>query len=66
MARTASGGGPVTADLAKRTLYENLDLPLPAAYAHAERATWESLPEAEAQEGINAFLDKRRADWETG
>lgn len=66
MARAASAGGPATADLAKRALYENLDLPLPAAYAHAERATWQSLPGPEAQEGIGAFLDKRRADWEAG
>jgi enoyl-CoA hydratase/carnithine racemase len=63
MARAASSGGPETGALAKRALYENLDLSLPDAYAHASEVTWQSLPGAEAQEGIAAFLDKRRAAW---
>jgi enoyl-CoA hydratase/carnithine racemase len=63
MAAAASSGAPGTVALAKRALYENLDLGLAAAYRHASELTWRTLPEAEAQEGIAAFLDKRRADW---
>jgi enoyl-CoA hydratase/carnithine racemase len=63
LAAAVSSGGPGTTALAKRALYENLDLALPDAYAHATEVTWRSLPGAEAQEGIAAFLEKRRADW---
>ena len=63
MATAASAGAPGTAAVAKRALYDNLDLSLDDAYAHASEVTWRTVPGADAQEGISAFLDKRRPAW---
>lgn len=63
MAVSASAGAPETTAAAKRALYENLDLPLSDAYDHATELTWRSVPGAEAQEGVSAFLEKRDPVW---
>ena len=63
MAVSASAGAPETTAAAKRALYDNLDLPLADAYDHASELTWRSVPRAEAQEGVSAFLDKRDPVW---
>jgi len=63
MAMSASAGAPEAAAVAKRALYDNLDLPLADAYDHASELTWRSVPGVEAQEGVSAFLDKRDPDW---
>ena len=63
MALSASAGAPGTVAAAKAALYENLDLALPEAYRHATELTWRSLPERDAQEGVAAFLEKRRPAW---
>jgi enoyl-CoA hydratase/carnithine racemase len=63
MATVASAGAPGTAAVAKRALYDNLDLSLGDAYAHATEITWRTVPGADAQEGISAFLEKRQAAW---
>ncbi len=63
MAATVSTGAPRTVAVAKRALYDNLDLSLPAAYEHASELTWRGVPGVEAQEGIAAFLDKRGPAW---
>jgi enoyl-CoA hydratase/carnithine racemase len=65
MAASASSGAPETAAAAKRALYDNLDLTLADAYDHASELTWRSVPGAEAQEGVAAFLDKRDPAWRT-
>lgn len=65
MAAAASSGAPGTVAIAKRALYTNLDLGLPEAYQHASELTWRTVTCAEAQEGIAAFLDKRRPVWPT-
>ena len=59
MAAAVSTGAPGTVAVAKRALYDNLDLSLADAYEHASELTWRGIPGAEAQEGIAAFLDKR-------
>ena len=63
MAASASSGAPETLAAAKRALYDNLDLTLADAYDHASELTWRSVPEAEAQEGVAAFLEKRDPAW---
>jgi enoyl-CoA hydratase/carnithine racemase len=65
MALSASAGAPATVAASKAALYENLDLGLHGAYDHATEITWRSLPGREAQEGIAAFLDKRRPAWDS-
>jgi enoyl-CoA hydratase/carnithine racemase/predicted small metal-binding protein len=66
MAAAVLAGAPGAVSVAKRALYDNLDLPLADAYEHATRLTWHGIPGVEAQEGIAAFLDKRDAAWRGG
>ncbi len=66
MAIGASAGAPEAVAMAKRGLYETLDEDLSDAYIHATELTWRTIPAADAQEGIAAFLDKRRAIWRSG
>lgn len=47
----------------KKTFYEQNDMPLADAYAHAGRAMVENLLNADAREGIDAFLKKRTPRW---
>jgi hypothetical protein len=63
LARSASAGAPLATALAKRGLHEALDRPVEQAYADAVDLTVRTVPGAEAQEGIAAFLEKRRAAW---
>ncbi|MDE2579634.1 MAG: enoyl-CoA hydratase [Hyphomicrobiales bacterium] len=50
----------------KRAFYEQADMPLAQAYAHASRVMTENLLAAEAAEGIGAFVEKRPPQWERG
>jgi enoyl-CoA hydratase/carnithine racemase len=50
--------------IGKRTLYEQLALPEPQAYAHAVEVMTETSQLADAQEGMRAFLEKRRPIWQ--
>jgi enoyl-CoA hydratase/carnithine racemase len=63
LALSASAGAPTATALAKRGLLDALDRPIGEAYADAVDLTVRTVPGAEAQEGIAAFLDKRRAAW---
>jgi len=58
----AAASGEILA-LGKRTFYEQLPLDGPQAYLVAERAMVENAGMADAQEGIAAFLEKRRPKW---
>ncbi|HEY4311914.1 MAG TPA: enoyl-CoA hydratase [Pirellulales bacterium] len=60
----ASASGAVLA-LGKRTFYEQLSLDRPAAYKVAECAMVENAALPDAQEGIDAFLNKRPPQWRT-
>lgn len=54
--------GPVVAN-GKRTFYDQLDVPLAPAYARAGTAMVCDVMGADAAEGIDAFLGKRRPVW---
>ncbi len=63
LAETIAGKlGPVVS-IGKRAFYEQAELPLEAAYAHAGRVMVENMLRADTAEGIAAFLDKRAPDW---
>jgi enoyl-CoA hydratase/carnithine racemase len=53
----------VTLAIGKRAFYEQVELPLAEAYAHASRAMVANLAQADAHEGIDAFLEKRSPRW---
>jgi len=49
----------------KRDFYQQVDRPLPGAYALAGESMASSLSQADAAEGIDAFFAKRPARWES-
>jgi enoyl-CoA hydratase/carnithine racemase len=61
--RIASKSGPVLA-IGKRAFYEQIELGLSDAYAHASRVMVENMLARDAEEGIGAFLAKREPRWD--
>ena len=49
--------------IGKRAFYEQAELPLAAAYAHAGEVMVANMMRGDTAEGIGAFLDKRAPDW---
>ena len=47
----------------KQAFYEQLDMPLDAAYAHTGRVIAENMLHRDTAEGIQAFIEKRPPDW---
>jgi enoyl-CoA hydratase/carnithine racemase len=54
---------PLTVRLGKAAFYEGLALDEPSAYARANAVMTDNALGRDAQEGISAFLDKRRPRW---
>ena len=50
---------PYTVRVGKRAFYEQLEMPLAEAYAHAGRVMLENMLARAAEEGIAAFLDRK-------
>ena len=49
----------------KEAFYRQLEMPLADAYAFASQVMTENMLEAEACEGISAFIEKREPRWPT-
>lgn len=52
-----------TLKIGKEAFYKQLDMPLEDAYRYAANVMVENMLDAEAEEGIGAFLDKREPNW---
>jgi enoyl-CoA hydratase/carnithine racemase len=50
---------PDTVRVGKRAFYEQLEMPLTQAYAHAGRVMTENMLARAAEDGIEAFLDRK-------
>ena len=57
-------GSSRTIEIGKRAFYEQLDVPIEDAYAHAKEVMARNAAEHDAQEGISAFLGKREPTWQ--
>ena len=57
------GKSPYTLKVGKRAFYEQIPMDLDAAYEHCGRVMTENMMARDAQEGIDAFLEKRPAVW---
>ncbi|OQR98661.1 Enoyl-CoA hydratase [Achlya hypogyna] len=55
---------PTALRIGKRAFYEQLDRPVPAAYAFASRIMWENAMAEDARRGIGAFLAKATPTWQ--
>ena len=58
-----AGKSPLTLKIGKEAFYRQLDLPVEAAYDYASKVMVESMLTRDAQEGIGAFLGKRKPEW---
>ena len=47
----------------KEAFYRQLEMPLAEAYDYASQVMTENMLDAEADEGIGAFLEKREPKW---
>jgi enoyl-CoA hydratase/carnithine racemase len=52
-----------TLKIGKKAFYKQLEMPLEEAYRYAAQVMVENMLDAEAEEGIGAFLDKREPNW---
>jgi enoyl-CoA hydratase/carnithine racemase len=52
-----------TLKIGKQAFYRQLDMPLEDAYRYASTVMVENMLDAEAEEGIGAFIEKREPRW---
>ncbi len=53
----------LTLKIGKEAFYRQIEMPLEEAYRYASAVMVENMLDAEAEEGIGAFLDKRAPNW---
>ncbi|MCB1405947.1 MAG: enoyl-CoA hydratase [Rhodobacteraceae bacterium] len=63
LARTVAGKLAAAVRIGKRAFYEQLLLPLDQAYAHTAAVMAENMLLRDTDEGITAFIEKRKPDW---
>src|SRR5579862_9597406 len=63
LAERIAEASPLTVALGKQAFYTQVDLDQPKAYAYAKEVMSMNSLAADAQEGISAFLEKRRPCW---
>ena len=63
LARQIAVKSPVTVAIGKAAFYRQIELPLSEAYDYAAGVMVENMMVADAEEGIGAFIDKRKPEW---
>jgi len=63
MARTIADKSGHTLRIGKEAFYRQLEMPLAEAYAYTAVVMAENMKAEDAQEGICAFLEKRKPEW---
>jgi enoyl-CoA hydratase/carnithine racemase len=64
LAETIAAKSPLTVAIGKRAFYAQAEMPLKEAYAYAAQVMVDNMMARDAEEGISAFLEKRRPDWQ--
>lgn len=64
MARLIASKSPLTVKTGKEAFYRQLEMPLSQAYDYASRVMTENLLARDAEEGIDAFIEKREPKWQ--
>ncbi len=65
LAETIASKSPVAIRFGKRAFHDQLEMTLDDAYTHMGRIMALNMLDADASEGIDAFLQKRAPDWPT-
>lgn len=63
LAAQIASKSPLTLAIGKQAFYHQAELPLDQAYAYTREVMVRNLQAQDAQEGINAFIDKRTPSW---
>jgi enoyl-CoA hydratase/carnithine racemase len=63
LAGLIADASPVTLAIGKEAFYRQIDMECGAAYEYAAEIMVKNTLEPDAQEGINAFFDKRKPQW---
>jgi enoyl-CoA hydratase/carnithine racemase len=63
MAMAIAAKSPATIAIGKEAFYRQLELPIADAYAEAARVMVENMLYRDAEEGIGAFIEKRKPEW---
>ncbi len=63
LARKIAEKSPATVAIGKAAFYAQAEMSLAAAYAYASKIMVENMMARDAEEGIGAFLEKRKPDW---
>lgn len=61
--RIIASKSPLTLKIGKEAFYRQLEMPLEDAYRYASDVMVENMLTRDAEEGIDAFLEKRPAEW---
>lgn len=64
LARTIAGKSTHTVRIGKKAFYQQAEMPLAQAYAHAAEVMVDNMLARDAEEGIGAFVEKRHPVWE--
>ena len=64
LARTVAGKLTAAVKIGKRAFYDQIEMTRTEAYSHAAGVMVENMLWRDTEEGIAAFLEKRRPDWE--
>jgi enoyl-CoA hydratase/carnithine racemase len=63
LAKAIAGKSPATVAIGKAAFYAQIEMPLADAYAYASKVMVENMLARDAEEGIAAFLEKRKPEW---
>ncbi|HYM31919.1 MAG TPA: enoyl-CoA hydratase [Candidatus Cybelea sp.] len=64
LADTIAGKSPLTLKIGKEAFYRQLELDLAKAYDYASEVMTKNMLARDAEEGIDAFLEKRKPEWQ--
>jgi enoyl-CoA hydratase/carnithine racemase len=64
LAQQIASKSPLTVKIGKEAFYRQLEMPLAQAYDYASRVMTENMLARDAEEGIDAFIEKRDPKWE--
>jgi enoyl-CoA hydratase/carnithine racemase len=64
LAKKITAKSALTLKIGKEAFYRQIEMPLADAYRYASEVMVENMMARDADEGISAFIDKRRPNWE--